>query len=42
MAQCKTAVTPLLMHWNYCTIALSHPYDHVDNVDSVRSLDAGY
>ena len=24
MAQCKTAVTPLLMHWSYCSLALSH------------------
>ena len=24
MAQCKTAVTPLLMHWNYCSLALNH------------------
>ena len=27
MAQCKTAVTPLLMHWSYCSLALSHHYD---------------
>ena len=26
MAQCKTAVTPLLTHWSYCSLALSHPY----------------
>ena len=24
MAQCKTAVTPLLMHWSYCSLAPSH------------------
>ena len=24
MAQCKTAVTPLLTHWSYCSLALSH------------------
>ena len=24
MAWCKTAVTPLLMHWSYCSLALSH------------------
>ena len=26
MAQCKTAVTPLLMHCSYYTLALSHRY----------------
>ena len=26
MTQCKTAVTPLLMHWSYCSLALSHWY----------------
>ena len=24
MAKCKTAVTPLLIHWSYCSLALSH------------------
>ena len=24
LAQCKTAVSPLLMHWRYCSLALSH------------------
>ena len=24
MPQCKTAVTPLLIHWSYCSLALSH------------------
>ena len=24
MALCKTAVTPMLMHWSYCSLALSH------------------
>ena len=28
MAQCKTAVSPLLTHWGYCSLALSHRYDH--------------
>ena len=28
MAQRKTAVTPLLTHWSYCSIALSHRYIH--------------
>ena len=26
MALCKTAVTPLLVHWNYCSFALSHHF----------------
>ena len=26
-AKYKTAVTPLLMHWNYCSLALTHGYD---------------
>ena len=26
MALSKTAVTPLLMHWSYCSVALSHQY----------------
>ena len=30
MASCKTAVTPLLTHWSYCSLALSHRYhNHV-------------
>ena len=24
MAKCKTAVTPVLMHWSYCSLAWSH------------------
>ena len=24
MAECKTAVTPLLMQWSYCSLAISH------------------
>ena len=24
MTKCKTAVTPLLTHWSYCSLALSH------------------
>ena len=27
MAQCKTAVSPLLMHWRYCSLTLSHRPD---------------
>ena len=26
MAQCKTAVSPLLTHWRYCSLAQSHWY----------------
>ena len=26
MAKCKTALTPLLTHWSYCSLALSHRY----------------
>ena len=26
MAHCKTAVTPLLTHWSYCSLALSHRF----------------
>ena len=26
MAKHKTAVTPVLMHWSYCSLALSHRY----------------
>ena len=40
MAQSKTAVTPLLMHWSYCSLALSHPY--IFSVNSVHfDLDSG-
>ena len=28
MAKCKTAVTPLLSHWSYCSLALSHSVTH--------------
>ena len=26
MVKCKTAVSPLLMHWRYCSFAISHWY----------------
>ena len=26
MAQCKTAVSPLIRHWRYCGLALNHQY----------------
>ena len=28
MAYWKTAVTPLLTHWSYCSLAISHQYVH--------------
>ena len=28
MALCKTAVSPLLMQWSYCSLALSHRYKY--------------
>ena len=31
MAERKTAVTPLLTHWSYCSRALSHRCDHCYN-----------
>ena len=27
MGYCKIAVTPLLTHWSYCSLALNHRYD---------------
>ena len=27
LAECKTAISPLLMHWRYCSLALNHQYD---------------
>ena len=32
MGQCKTAVSPLLTHWRYCSFALSHRYVYVADV----------
>ena len=29
MIKCKTAVSPLLMHWRYCSLALSHRHQSV-------------
>ena len=31
MAYCKTAATPLLMQWCYCSFALSHRYEGTKN-----------
>ena len=33
MALCKTAVTPLLMHWIYCSLSPSHLYNLLLNVN---------
>ena len=30
MAWCKTAVTPLLTNWSYCSLALSYRYDYLN------------
>ena len=38
MAYCKTAVTPLLTHWSYCSFALSHWYGISDQVSTQFSV----
>ena len=42
MAKCKTAVTPLLTHWSYCSLALSHRdiviWNHVVYVQSTAII----
>ena len=39
MTLCKTAVTPLLTHWSYCSFALSHQYDVMTyKYDTVASI----
>ena len=47
VAQCKTAVTPLLTHWSHCSLALSYSYIQRNNLifdamsaDGVGPLDA--
>ena len=35
MSWCKTAVTPLLMHWSYCSLALSHWHEDWAPVDEI-------
>ena len=37
-AKCKTAVTPLLMHWSYCSLALSHRFHVPSKQSSAESL----
>ena len=32
MGLCKNYVTPLLMHWSYISLALTHPYEFVDYI----------
>ena len=34
MASCNTAVSPLLMHWRYCSLARSHQYGSYGYTDS--------
>ena len=36
--KCKTAVTPLLTHWSYCSLALSHWYMHESYSDVKHSI----
>ena len=38
MAQCKTAVTPLLTHWSYYSLALSHRFDVISWYWSLAGL----
>ena len=38
MAQCKTAATPLLMHWSYCSLALSHQHTLVKSKQNYMYL----
>ena len=37
MAQSKTPVTPFLMHWSYCSLALSHRHNHIQQNFSCNS-----
>ena len=41
MAWCKTAVSPVLMHWIYCSLALSHQCGLVQDcsISSANALD---
>ena len=38
MAQCKTAVIPLLTHWSYCSLALSHRFCYITASHSISPL----
>ena len=40
MPLCHTAVTPLLMHWSYWSLALSHQLRHLSILFLLRSLTA--
>ena len=41
MAKCKTAVSPLLMHWRYCSLALNHRYiQHIDRKSIYQLLNS--
>ena len=32
IAQCKTAISPVLMHWRYCSLALSHLFYTITHI----------
>ena len=36
MAYCKTAVTPLLMHWSHCSLALNHQFEIIFMVEDTE------
>ena len=38
MAQCKTALTPSLTHWSYCSLALSNRYISITRPHVVNQL----
>ena len=35
MTSCKTAVAPVLTHWSYCSLSLSHRYIHIESYYSI-------
>ena len=38
MAYCKTTVTPLLTHWSYCSLTLSHRYVSVASSNAFKLI----
>ena len=40
-AKHKTAVTPLLMHWSYCSLALSHQYSVIHSIPTSTQIAGG-
>ena len=36
MAQCTAAVTPLLTHWSYCSLTLSHRNTHLTPITQLQ------